>query len=305
MWLFRDKKAENRRAVLTYTIGAVSGLLAGALFSGRGAQPQAPGVSTDLRSRVGRTASRFSPARQFRTPGEETDLSRLEDAVLDAFLNHEFLSERGIDVGAISRGIIELSGSVYTEEEADEAVRVANRISSVQTVVNRLEIESENKHLEATRQRFENGDAALLDTNWTGRLVGMGRMRQGAETEPDRRDDSQWQQERALEKADRDQWQREGFASKHSRMSASSEGVRPGTEPNFDHDDLDNQDPHRRHDAPVALDDQPQDLRTDTRVGEGLKPGTELRLEGADLPLKPHGNATPPRDDEEEEEEDS
>lgn len=300
MWSFRDKKAENRRTVLTFTAGAAGGLLIGALFSGRGAQRQVRGMAPDLRTRVGQAASRISPARQFRTRGDETELSQLEDSVLDAFLNHEFLRERGIDVGAISRGIIELSGSVRTEEEADEAVRIANRIPNVQTVVNRLEIESEREHLDETRRRFEGGDAALQETRWTGRVIGMGRMRQGAETEPDRRDDSQWQQERALRNADRDQWQQEGFAAKNSRMSARPEDTRPGKEPDFEHDDLDNQDPHRRHHAPETLDEQPQDLRTDTRVGEGLKPGTELRLEDADVPLKPHSDITPVRDEDRE-----
>jgi hypothetical protein len=35
------------------------------------------------------------------------------------------------------------------------------------------------------------------------------------------------------------------------------------------------------------------------RVGEGLKPGIELRLEQADVPVKPHqaANPTEPRDE--------
>ena len=35
--------------------------------------------------------------------------------------------------------------------------------------------------------------------------------------------------------------------------------------------------------------EQPQALNSDARVGEGLKPGTELMLEAADVPVKPHG----------------
>ena len=54
----------------------------------------------------------------------------------------------------------------------------------------------------------------------------------------------------------------------------------------FSEDELDNQDPHGKH-APVTLDDNPQQFNSAARVGEGLKPGIHLRLEAADLPVKP------------------
>jgi hypothetical protein len=197
-------------------------------------------------------------------------------------------------VGAISRGIIELSGSVYTEEEADMAVRVASSVQGVRTVVNRLEVEEEREFLDETRRRLADGDPALNEKRWEGRRVGMGRMRQGPQTEPDRPDDSQHRIERALAEADRDQWVEEFDGHENVRVDSRPEADRPGQKPNFAPDDLDNQDPHRRHHAAETLDEQPQELRSDSRVGEGTKPGTELRLEDADLPLKPHGDMENP-----------
>lgn len=266
MWSFnRSDDTELRRSLLALTVGAAGGLAVGLLLSRR------------------------RPGRRVRAAAEELELAALEDAVLDAFLNHELLRERGIDIGAITRGIVELSGSVQTEEEADLAVRVANAVPGVQTVVNRLEVEAERRQLEQTRRRFEDGDPALHETRWEGRRVGMGRMRQGGQTEPARPDESQHQVERALEKADRMQWEEEGLAAQRSRMSAVPEDERPGQRLRYRDDELDNQEPHGRR-AARTLDEPPQELRSASRVGEGLKPGTELRLEDADVPLKPHSD---------------
>jgi hypothetical protein len=38
----------------------------------------------------------------------------------------------------------------------------------------------------------------------------------------------------------------------------------------------------------VPVVEQPQALNSQARVGEGMKPGTELRLEQSDVPIKPH-----------------
>jgi hypothetical protein len=293
MWSFLESnQSDTQKTILTYTLGAVSGLTIGLLLSRRGARRLAHQYGGEMRDRLDGATSR-SARGGIADAVDDPELTGLEDAVLDAFLGHEVLSERGIDVGAISRGIVELSGSVYTEDEADLAVRVANAVSGVHTVVNRLEVEEEADHLEETRRRLEDGDPALVERHWEGRRVGMGRMRQGAQTEPDRPDDSQHRIERALKQADRDQWIEEFAAHENSRVGARPEDERPDQKPEFDHDELDNQDPHGRHHASNTLDEQPQELRSSSRVGEGLKPGTELRLEDADIPLKPHSDIDP------------
>ncbi|CAN5746423.1 hypothetical protein BH23GEM7_BH23GEM7_40450 [soil metagenome] len=299
MWVFRQRKeSEIGTLVLTLAVGAAGGLAAGVLLGARTRELPVGGGGNGLRERAWSAAARLRPERRYRLDGEQTELEALEDAVLDAFLADEILSERGIDVGAISRGIIELSGSVHTEEDADRAVNVAGRVDGVETVVDRMEVEEEVRHLEETRQRFEDEDPALTETQWEGRRVGMGRMRQGGQTEPDRPDDSQKLEERALAEADRNEWVEEGFASKNPRMTAHERD--PGNPTRFHHDDLDNQDPHRRHHAPVTLDEQPEERNSGARVGEPPKPGTELRLEDADVPVKPHGRNDRRGGDEEE-----
>jgi hypothetical protein len=292
MWSFRRSNEEDRRRLLlAIGVGTATGLAAGFLVAGRRAPEKARELGSELRTRVKAAAARLSPERRIRTISEETELGRLEDAVIDAYLNDATLSERGIEVGAISRGIIELTGSVWSEDEADLAVRVANGVTGVQTVVNRLEVETESRQREVTRRRFEEGDPALMETRWEGRRVGMGRTRQSRVTEPDRPDDSQKQVEKALEQADRDHWRDEGLAADSGSSDRRARGDRQAASKHRD-DDLDHQDPAAAGNAPETLQEQPQDLRGRTRVGEGLKPGTELILEDADLPVKPHGDPT-------------
>lgn len=228
---------------LTFAIGAIGGLAIGMILSKKTRAPERMGrIGEDLRDRARNAARRFRPARLRRQAGEQRDLMKLEDAVLDAFLSDPVLGERGIDVGAISPGIIELSGSVVTDEEGEHAVRVANGVAGVSTVVNRMELESELQRLERTRGRFEAGAAGLNEWAWQGRNVGMGRRRQGMATDPERPDDSQSQKDEALRDADLEQWQDEGFAAVNPETSARPNV--PQESPDFDEDELDNQDPH-------------------------------------------------------------
>jgi hypothetical protein len=213
----------------------------------------------------------------------QDELLLLEDAVLDAFLDDEVLAERGIDVGAISEGIVELSGSVLTRGEAMHAVAVAQGVQGVATVVNRMDIVEERERL---HPRFDDTDdeGFAMSGEWTGHQSGMGSRRQGEETDPARRDDSHHQREVAMEQADRAQFEDEGVHSQ-PRVGDPHDGeVHNPT--NFREDELDNQSPYGKHAIPVP--EQPQAMNSQSRVGEGLKPGVELNLEAADLPVKPH-----------------
>lgn len=289
MSLFR-KRRQHSFAVgaLPIVIGAFGGLGIGIVVAMRRRPVPYGYFGEELRDRARGGAVAGRPERRDQLVSDQSELSALEDAVLDAFLGDSVLSQRGIDVGAISRGIVELSGSVWTEQEADHAVHLANRVTGVDTVVDRLEIDDQVRHLDENRRRLENGDPALNETQWQGRRIGMGRMRQGGQTEPDRPDESQRAEERALEKADRDEWVAEGITTKRPLSAERPEEARASNQPDFDADELDNQDPHG-HGNTRTLDHQPQELNTSTRVGEGSKPGVELALEGADVPLKPHG----------------
>lgn len=284
MWSFREPEhADRGRDVLTFALGAAGGLALGLLVA-RAAEPVAErALGSDLKRRARAAVRRFGPARLRREPLEQAELMELEDAVIDALLGDEVLRERGIDVGALSLGIIELSGSVDTEAEADHAVAVANAVPGVRTVVNRMDITARLRP-----RRDNDDDASATEWGWSGMNSGMGRRRQGRQTDPDRPDDSRHMREKELDYTDRSQWMEEGLAAKNPRTSATSDTLRSANRPDFDEDELDNQDPHGKH-APVTRDEPPQEFHGSSRVGEGLKPGTELDLEAADVPMKPHG----------------
>ena len=297
MWEFRERREPDYRTdALTFVLGAAGGFAIGMILSGR-TRPATGrvrelggnlrGRAEELRTRARGMASRFRPGRLRRELQEQTELTSLEDAVLDAFLADELLGERGIDVGAISRGIIELSGSVWTEEEADRAVRAAQRVPGVETVVNRLDVEDDgHRH---GRGPLRDDESARRETRWTGLGSGMGRRRQGRETDPDRPDDSQHIREVSLEHTDRGEFEQESGHSR-PRMAARSE-VQGGRPERYREDELDNEEPVGPHTyGGVPREPRGSDLNARSRVGEGPKPGTELRLEEADLPVKPHGD---------------
>ena len=121
---------------------------------------------------------------------EETDeYAALEERVLEAFRNDPVLSERAVDIGAVSDGVIELTGWVNEEQEAEHAVTLARGVPGVDTVVNRLVVGEEEELLEENARRVADGDASLTEARWEGNRVGTGRRRQGTSDEPDRHAD--------------------------------------------------------------------------------------------------------------------
>lgn len=282
---------------LMYALGTLGGLAIGALvLRGLGLRE---GVRAEGHAETEpppeprrQPPAQFRPVGVRRAPRDQEALSALEDAVLDAFLDDERLRECGIDVGAISRGIVELSGSVWTRDQAHRAVLVAQGVEGVETVVNRMEIEDERERL---HPRDDSDEGIEMSGEWTGHQSGMGSRRQGDQTDPDRRDDSHVMREDSLEQADRSQFADEGLHSQ-PRVSDPHDGPAPNPT-NFREDELDNQSPYGKHAVPQGSPDDgpPQAMNATSRVGEGLKPGTELALEAADVPVKPHGHSTTER----------
>jgi len=113
----------------------------------------------------------------------------LEERVLEAFRNDPILSERAIDIGAIDEGIVELTGWVNADDEAQQAVVVARGVPGVETVVNRLSVRAEEELFDELADRYEEGDASLTEGQWEGQSVGTGRRRQGTSAEVDRHED--------------------------------------------------------------------------------------------------------------------
>lgn len=272
-----DDGGSGMTRTLVYAVGAVAGLALGAVLAKGMGGELGRGAAEGIR-RAGR---RMRPGRLRRTAGEVELLVELEDRVLDAFLADRVLSEEGIDVGVVAPGVVELSGRVSDREAARRALREAQRLEGVWSVLNRMEIaDGDDAALAPEDEDADRGSGA----EWTGLRSGMGTRRQGRSTDPFRNDDSQHQRERAVEKADRDQWEDEGY---HHRPRMAARGNDP-REPDYREGELDNQSPYGKHATPRS----PREERNSgARVGEGLKPGTELRLEGSDVPLKPHQRA--------------
>jgi hypothetical protein len=278
MRLFKESdEARFEKDAISFAIGAVGGLALGVLLSRTLPQPR--GLGSELRERARTVARRLRPARLRRLAVEQGELDQLEDTVLAGFMGDPLLAERGIDIGAISVGIIELSGSVRTDDESRRAVALANSIPGVNTVVNRLEVENAPRRGVAKRKLDDDELSATFSVQ-TPRGGGMGTRRQGRETDPDRSDDSQEMREEALERADREQFMDEDFSTKSSRVNQRPEVHANRT--NFDEDELDNQDPHGKH-AAYTLDSPPEELNSASRVGEAMKPGTALRIEQSGL----------------------
>lgn len=118
------------------------------------------------------------------------ELRRLEVAVADALASDPVLGGRAIEVGALTDGIVELTGPVRDEWEANRAVLISQRVAGVRTVLNRLDSQIMEDHLANTQTRYEAQDPSLRESRWYGLgVVGTGQRRQGLQTDPDRPSD--------------------------------------------------------------------------------------------------------------------
>ena len=125
---------------------------------------------------------------------DEDGFSALEERVLEAFRNDPILCERAVDIGAVGEGIIELTGWVHEESEAQHAVTLTRGVPGVDTVVNRLTVgevgeEEDEMADEETREFDDNENTPLSGGRWEGNRVGTGRRRQGTSSEADRHAD--------------------------------------------------------------------------------------------------------------------
>jgi osmotically-inducible protein OsmY len=234
---YRDDEGSTASTVTTVLVGALAGFAIGVLVSKR------LGGWSGLRARLRTLAE--GPAEATRHAAEvgeyyddeyETDDEieegerdeELEDRVLEAFRNDPILCERAVDIGSLGAGIIELSGWVESEEEAQHAVTLAGGVPEVETVVNRITIGQREAQFEESARRVAEGDPALTEARWEGSRVGTGRRRQGTSAEPDRHADpavpleDRWlREEQALRNAADDI---EGIAERRNRGGRKGRG---------------------------------------------------------------------------------
>ena len=234
---YRDDEGSTGSTVTTILVGALAGFAVGVLVSKR------LGGWSGLRARLRALAE--GPVEATRHAAEvgeyyddeyETDDEieegerdeELEDRVLEAFRNDPILCERAVDIGSLGPGIIELSGWVENEDEAQHAVTLAGGVPEVETVVNRVTVGQREAQLEESARRVAEGDPALTEARWEGSRVGTGRRRQGTSAEPDRHADpavpleDRWlREEQALRNAADDI---EGIAERRNRSGRKGRG---------------------------------------------------------------------------------
>ncbi|HZE08962.1 MAG TPA: BON domain-containing protein [Gemmatimonadaceae bacterium] len=205
-YIYADEEEEesSSRSALYIAIGAAAGFAAGVLMAERfggfkGLTDRikdtfggGTGEEEDDFDYEGLDDDEFDPDfdEDLDTPKASLNgVEELEERVLEAFRNDPILSERAVDIGAVEDGIIELTGSVNSEDEARQAIVVARGVPGVETVVNRLVIGAEEELFDDAAHRYEDGDAAFTERHWEGQQVGTGRRRQGNSTEVDRHAD--------------------------------------------------------------------------------------------------------------------
>jgi hypothetical protein len=236
---YRDEESLSH-SLLFVCAGAVAGFAAGVLVAHRFGEVRT--LAAKVRDRFGSpgatpqlTDSEAYDADEFDELGISADAGvaaadtvsaraeALERRVLEAYQNDPILCERPVDIGAISEGIVELTGWVNNEEEAAHAVTIARGVPGIDTVVNRLAVRPEEDRFDEYAERYASGDPQLTERHWEGQQVGTGRRRQGNSSEPDRHADPR----PALE----ERWTREDAAIAEAADDVGESGQRPTTKP--------------------------------------------------------------------------
>lgn len=208
---------------------------------------------------------------QSRAAGPSTDRE-----IASAISSDADLAGRGIAVGRLGDGIVELSGTVDTEHEARRAVEIAQDVPGVRTVLNRLGVAEVEDRLAANRRQYDAGEPGMHEHRWYGMGVGTGRRRQGHRTDPDRPDDKvpiqsdELGTDRALEATSEDVDKLAPGGEDHTSANAA-----PTDRARYD------QASHRR--LGNVPEDSLQDLNPESGVHENVKKGTEITLEESGL----------------------
>lgn len=138
----------------------------------------------------------FKAQRRRSSGGRGGQLEMLETDVVEALRRDPVTGRCAIDVAAIAPGIVELTGTVPTQEASQRAARLLHAVGGVLTVINRLDVGSMPTPAPSASRPSGGGG------HWTGIGTGMGRRRQSSETDPAQRDDSVRMRERAIDAED-------------------------------------------------------------------------------------------------------
>jgi hypothetical protein len=199
------------------------------------------------------------------------ELRRLEVEVAEALASDPVLGSRPIEVGALTVGIVELTGPVRDEWESKRAVTISRRVAGVTTVLNRLDQQIVEDHLANTQTRYEAQDPSLREAQWQGLRVGTGQRRQGVQTDPARPSDRVPMISRALG-TDR---AIEQSADRLDKMPTGVEGHSTGPAGPTDRGTAEDSSRQRLGNVPV---EPLQDLNPESRVQTSTPKGIELTL---------------------------
>jgi hypothetical protein len=186
---YRDEGESLGGALAKIGVGVAAGFVVGVIMAQK--IGGISGLSSRLRDKIaglgGDGVDRYRVSRGL-TADDSLD-TVLEERVLEAFRNDPILSERGIDIGSVGEGTIELTGWVETPDESERATTITRGVPGVETVVNRIIVGEEEDMLDDNARRHAEGDPALNEARWEGQRVGTGRRRQGNSDELDRHAD--------------------------------------------------------------------------------------------------------------------
>jgi len=212
---------------------------------------------------------------------DRRSLANLERMVADLLASDPILGSRPIEVGALTAGIIELTGPVRDEWEADRAVTLSRQVVGVETVLNRLDQEIVEDHITRTLDRFDAGDPSLESTGWQGVGVGTGRRRQSLETDPERPSDRVKLVTRALG-VDRAV---EETSERLDKLPTGGEGHTSAPAAPIDRGLVEDASHRRLGNEPV---EPLQDLNPEGQILDGIELGTEVTLEESGLEAELH-----------------
>jgi hypothetical protein len=215
---YHDEGESLGGALAKIGIGVAAGFVVGVIMAQK--VGGISGLSSRLRDKIaglrGDDIDHHRAARGL-TADESLDIA-LEERVLEAFRNDPILSERGIDIGSIGEGTIELTGWVETTDESERATTITRGVPGIETVVNRIIVGEEEDMLDDNARRNAEGETASHEGRWEGQRVGTGRRRQGNSEELDRHADPKPELE--------DRWLGEQHAIEQAAEDTPDRGVR-------------------------------------------------------------------------------
>lgn len=191
---YRDTQSATSGA-LYLAVGALAGLAVGIAVAER--IGGLAGLTTRVRGRLQRAVEEDEGYAGYDYEAEESydeldeELSpeeELEERVLETFRNDPVLSERAVDIGALSEGIIELTGWVHSHDEVQHALTLTRGVPGVDTVVNRLTVRAEDEEFDDSARRYD-VEGGSMAGRWEGQQVGIGKRRQGTSEDADRHAD--------------------------------------------------------------------------------------------------------------------